>query len=107
MIWPATVNRELALLKRMCNKAIEYGYLKTNPLKSVKFLKELSGRHALPLARRNGGVDRRVSTASQAHCHGSDPYRDAQIRDFRAQVARYRFFDEAHYGAWRIRPQQA
>jgi integrase len=41
---PATVNRELALLKHMCTKAVEWGYLKANPLKSVKFLKEPPGR---------------------------------------------------------------
>jgi integrase len=41
---PATVNRELALLKHMCTKAVEWGYLKSNPLKSVKFLKEPPGR---------------------------------------------------------------
>jgi integrase len=41
---PATVNRELALLKRTCTKAVEWGYLKTNPVKPVKFLKEPPGR---------------------------------------------------------------
>jgi integrase len=41
---PATVNRELAMLKHMCTKAVEWGYLKANPLKSVKFLKEPPGR---------------------------------------------------------------
>jgi len=41
---PSTVNRELALLKHMCTKAAEWGYLKMNPLKSVKFLKEPPGR---------------------------------------------------------------
>jgi integrase len=41
---PATVNRELALLKHMCTKAVEWGYLKANPLASVKFLKEPPGR---------------------------------------------------------------
>jgi len=41
---PATVNRELACLKHMYTKAIEWGYLKTNPVKSVKLLKEPPGR---------------------------------------------------------------
>jgi integrase len=41
---PATVNIELSLLKHMCVKAIEWNYLKVNPLKSVKFLKEPPGR---------------------------------------------------------------
>jgi integrase len=41
---PATVNRELAMLKHMCTKALEWGCLKVNPLKSVKFLKEPPGR---------------------------------------------------------------
>jgi integrase len=41
---PATVNIELSLLKHMCVKAIEWNYLKANPLKSVKFLKEPPGR---------------------------------------------------------------
>jgi len=41
---PATVNRELACLKHMFTKAIEWGYVKTNPAKSVKLLKEPPGR---------------------------------------------------------------
>jgi len=41
---PATVNRELACLKHMYTKAIEWGYLKINPVKSVKLLKEPPGR---------------------------------------------------------------
>jgi integrase len=41
---PATVNRELALLKHMYTKAVEWGYLKTNPVKPIKFLKEPPGR---------------------------------------------------------------
>jgi len=40
----ATVNRELALIKHMCTKAMEWGYLKANPLRSVKLLKEPPGR---------------------------------------------------------------
>lgn len=41
---PATVNRELACLKHMYTKANEWGYLKINPVKSVKLLKEPPGR---------------------------------------------------------------
>jgi integrase len=41
---PATVNRELALLKHMFTKAIEWGYVKENPAKAVKLLKEPPGR---------------------------------------------------------------
>jgi integrase len=41
---PATVNRELALLKHMCTKAVEWSYLKVNPLRSVRLLKEPPGR---------------------------------------------------------------
>lgn len=41
---PATVNRELANLKNMYTKAIEWGYVKSNPVKKVKFLKEPPGR---------------------------------------------------------------
>jgi len=41
---PATVNRELACLKHMYNKGIEWGYTKSNPVKSVKLLKEPPGR---------------------------------------------------------------
>lgn len=36
---PATVNRELALLKHMYSKAIEWGKVKENPAKKVKLLK--------------------------------------------------------------------
>jgi len=41
---PATVNRELASLKHMFTKAIEWGFVKTNPAKRVKRLKEPPGR---------------------------------------------------------------
>lgn len=43
-ITPATVNRYLACLKHMFRKAVEWGYLKTNPVKGVRFLKEPPGR---------------------------------------------------------------
>ena len=39
VIKPATVNRELALLKHMFTKAIEWGKLRDNPAKKVKLLK--------------------------------------------------------------------
>jgi len=41
---PATVNRELACLKHMFTKAIEWGYVKANPVKKVNLLKEPPGR---------------------------------------------------------------
>jgi integrase len=41
---PASVNRELACLKHMYTKAIEWGHLKENPAKSVRLLKEAPGR---------------------------------------------------------------
>ena len=41
---PATVNRELACLKHMYTKAIEWGYLKRTPTKGIKQLKEPPGR---------------------------------------------------------------
>jgi integrase len=41
---PGTVNRELALLKHMLSKAVEWNYLKHNPAKAVKLLKEPPGR---------------------------------------------------------------
>ena len=43
-VTPASVNRELACLKHMYTKAIEWGYVKLNPGKGVKRLKELHGR---------------------------------------------------------------
>lgn len=43
-VGPASVNRELACLKHMYSKAIEWGYLKANPAKGVKRLKEPPGR---------------------------------------------------------------
>jgi len=43
-VGPATVNRELACLKHMYSKAIEWGYVKENPAKGVKLLKEPPGR---------------------------------------------------------------
>ncbi|MCX5867520.1 MAG: site-specific integrase [Proteobacteria bacterium] len=41
---PGSINRELALLKNIFNKAIQWGKAGTNPLKGVKFLKEPEGR---------------------------------------------------------------
>ena len=41
---PATVNRELECLKHMFTKAIDWGLVKTNPVKGIKFLKEPPGR---------------------------------------------------------------
>jgi integrase len=43
-VTPTTVNHDLALLKNMFNKAIEWGYLAENPMKRVKLLKEPPGR---------------------------------------------------------------
>lgn len=41
---PASVNRELATLKNMYTKAIQWEYVKDNPAKTVKLLKEPPGR---------------------------------------------------------------
>ena len=41
---PATVNRDLATLKTMFNKAVEWGKIEENPAKKVKFLREPGGR---------------------------------------------------------------
>lgn len=41
---PGTVNREVACLRHMFNKAIEWGYVKNNPVRGVKKLKEPPGR---------------------------------------------------------------
>jgi integrase len=41
---PSTVNKELNCLKAMLNKAVAWGYLKENPLKGLKGLKEPPGR---------------------------------------------------------------
>jgi integrase len=43
-VTPASVNRELACLKHMYTKAIDWGYIKLNPGKGVKRLKEPPGR---------------------------------------------------------------
>jgi len=41
---PATVNRELACLKTIFNKAIEWGLTKTNPVRQVRLFKENNQR---------------------------------------------------------------
>jgi len=41
---PATVNRELATLRHMFNKAVEWGYVRESPVKGVKMLKVPPGR---------------------------------------------------------------
>jgi len=43
-VGPATVNRELACLKNMYTKAIQWGYVRANPVKEVRLLKEPPGR---------------------------------------------------------------
>jgi integrase len=43
-IKPATVNRELSCLKHLYTKAIEWSYVKNNPVSKVKKLKEPPGR---------------------------------------------------------------
>lgn len=40
MLKPATVNRELATLKTLFTKAIQWGVLRSNPAKNVRFFKE-------------------------------------------------------------------
>jgi len=44
---PATVNREIAFLKTMFNKAVEWGRLELSPLKNVKKFKEDNGRERI------------------------------------------------------------
>ncbi len=41
---PATVNREMALLKHLFSKAIEWGKMKENPAKKIKFFKGVAKR---------------------------------------------------------------
>ena len=41
---PATVNRDLAILKHLMNTAIAWGYLYENPAKPVKLLRENNAR---------------------------------------------------------------
>lgn len=44
VVKPATVNRDIALIKHMLNKAVDWGYLNSNPVSRVRFLKEPPGR---------------------------------------------------------------
>ena len=41
---PATVNQEIKRLRHMLNRAIEWGYIRENPCKGIKNMKEPSGR---------------------------------------------------------------
>lgn len=41
---PATINRDVATLRNMMNKAAEWGYLPLNPLRSVRLFKEENER---------------------------------------------------------------
>jgi len=43
-VGPATVNRNLATIKTLFNKAVEWGKIENSPAKNVKFLREPSGR---------------------------------------------------------------
>lgn len=42
-VQPATINRELACLKRMLNLAVKWGKLQHNPISEVKLFKEPKG----------------------------------------------------------------
>ncbi len=44
VVKPASVNRELALLKTMFNKAIFWGMMNESPMKQVKLFKENNAR---------------------------------------------------------------
>jgi integrase len=44
---PSTVNREIACLKTIFNKAVEWGKIEKNPLQLVKKFKEASGRERI------------------------------------------------------------
>lgn len=44
---PATVNRELACLKTLFNKSVEWGKIETNPLRSIKKFKENNVREQI------------------------------------------------------------
>ena len=95
---PATVNRELALLKHMCTKAVEWGYLKANPLKSVKFLKEPPGRLRY-LTQREMDALVEACHPSQTNRRDGIAYGDAEIGDSGAEMAGYRFRDEDDHRA--------
>lgn len=41
---PATMNRELALLRHLFNRAIDWGYARNNPLEKVRFFRENNER---------------------------------------------------------------
>jgi len=47
LVSPATVNRELACLKTLFNKAVEWGKLETNPIRRVKKFKENNVREMI------------------------------------------------------------
>jgi integrase len=65
LISPTTVNKEVALLKAMLTKAITWGYLDVNPLRSVKKLQEPDGR----LRYLDTEEIDRLLTACPAHLH--------------------------------------
>jgi integrase len=99
---PATANRHLAMLKRMFNLAIQWGYLEINPAQHVKLFKENNERTAWLDARQI----KRLLTACQAY---PDPFIGAfypfllytGARSGEAQNAKWQSID-LERGMWHI-----
>ncbi len=83
-VTPASVNRELACLKFMYTKAIEWGYAKVDPAKTVKLLKEPPGRlrYLKP-----DEVDALLK-AYTSNCGYSPKYRHEKVRDHKFEMER-------------------
>lgn len=102
-IRPATINREVACLKRMFSKAIEWGQTAENPGAKVKLLREDNRMERILDARgaaaSSGGLYRSLATVcrdgpAHRHAFGRNPKPQVGARRFEQRVSRGRVHEE-------------
>ncbi len=62
---PATVNRDVAIMRTMFNKAVEWGRLEVSPLRSIRRFKEAPGRERILTAEEVGRLLASASDSSR------------------------------------------
>ena len=89
-IAPATVNKELQLLKNVTKKALEWGRIRTNQIATVRPLKTPQGRVRYLGAGRGSVFAGGVSRLAQADCTDGYEHGHAALRDSRTEAVQRR-----------------